>query len=388
MFRSHVIAALALVLLATAAGATPFFMGLGNLPGESDETNPLPRVLFDGRATGVSADGSVVVGASNSASGDEAFRWTAEQGMIGLGDLSGGLFGSFAQAVSADGSIVVGNSANFEPFVWTQAGMVGLGGALVARNVSADGAVVVGQRKLFSVGNEAFRWTSSGGVEGLGDLPGGFVGATAEGVSADGSVIVGTGSSASGNEAFRWTESGGMVGLGDLPGGSFGSFAWDVSADGSTVVGTSHSHLGNELFLWTESGGMVGLGILPGFTVVSGAAMSGDGARIVGQVEYATTEVFLWDAAHGMRLLGDVLTAQGVDLSDWRLTAAVISDDGRWVAGTGFHISAGVDEPWLAFLPEPGSGWLLGLGLLGYLCASARKRRASSAANSCSVRRS
>ncbi len=36
---------------------------------------------------GLSADGSVVVGVSNSASGTEAFRWTAGGGMVGLGDL-------------------------------------------------------------------------------------------------------------------------------------------------------------------------------------------------------------------------------------------------------------------------------------------------------------
>ena len=40
----------------------------------------------------------------------------------------------------------------------------------------------------------------------------------AEGVSADGSVVVGQAISASGPEAFRWTELGGIVGLGDLPG--------------------------------------------------------------------------------------------------------------------------------------------------------------------------
>ena len=47
--------------------------------------------------------------------------------------------------------------------------------------------------------------------------------------------------SASGNEAFRWTSSGGMVGLGDLPGGGFSSDAFGVSYDGSVVVGQSSS---------------------------------------------------------------------------------------------------------------------------------------------------
>lgn len=56
---------------------------------------------------------------------------------------------------------------------------------------------------------------------GLGDFPGGEFGSQAYGVSADGSVVVGFGAPAAPSffEAFRWTSAGGMVGLGDLPGG-------------------------------------------------------------------------------------------------------------------------------------------------------------------------
>ena len=45
----------------------------------------------------------------------------------------------------------------------------------------------------------------------------------------------------SGQEAFRWTSGGGMVGLGGL--GS-SSYAYDISADGSTVVGYAYSPSG------------------------------------------------------------------------------------------------------------------------------------------------
>ena len=58
--------------------------------------------------------------------------------------------------------------------------------------------------------------------------------------------------SASGREAFRWTSDGGMVGLGDLPGGEFTSYATGVSGDGIAVLGLAlptllrrrHKHLG------------------------------------------------------------------------------------------------------------------------------------------------
>lgn len=67
--------------LAAPAAATPFFMGLGDLPGS----------VFQSIAHGVSADGSTVVGWSWSALGAEAFRWTAATGMFGLGLLGFGL---------------------------------------------------------------------------------------------------------------------------------------------------------------------------------------------------------------------------------------------------------------------------------------------------------
>ncbi|MCI0621891.1 MAG: hypothetical protein L0387_09510 [Acidobacteria bacterium] len=54
------------------------FQSLGNLPGGDSS-----------QAYAVSADGSVVVGISSSESGDQAFRWTSKEGMIGLGYLPG-----------------------------------------------------------------------------------------------------------------------------------------------------------------------------------------------------------------------------------------------------------------------------------------------------------
>jgi len=272
---------------------------LGELPGGSRFSH----------AEDVSADGSVIVGQSDSALGDEAFVWTETHGMVGLGDLPGGSFDSEASGVSADGSVVVGaasssaSCASFpyrhEAFRWTQAGgMVGLGdlpgGSFGSRaiDVSADGSVIVGEG-YGQYTLEAFRWTESGGMIGLGDLiPGSYVsGSKAYGVSADGSVVVGGAYSRSGYEAFWWTEADGMVGLGDLPGGTFSSTAWDVSADGSVVVGRSRSASAYEAFIWDKTNGMRNLkdiltrqfGLdLTGWTLNDAYGVSDDGVTIVG----------------------------------------------------------------------------------------------------------
>ncbi len=119
---------------------------------------------------------------------------------------------------------------------------------------------------------------------GLGDLTDGIFSSVAFGVSDDGSVVVGGGSSASGGEAFRWTQAGGMQGLGDLPGGNFGSTAFGVSADGSVVVGRGAvAPFGNEAFRLDYSNHTTlvasdGLGDLPGGFLISNAlGVSGDG---------------------------------------------------------------------------------------------------------------
>jgi probable HAF family extracellular repeat protein len=310
---------------------------------------PINSHSFYYNTTGVSGDGSVVVGTGGIQpyEGDNlyyAFRWTASSGTVGLG---GGNY-SWATAVSGDGSVVVGNDGYAEAFRWTAgSGMVGLGylpGDIYsgANGVSADGAVVVGTSShdinLFF--GQAFRWTAGSGMVGLGHLPG-YTNSTALAVSGNGSVIVGRNgyqeyAGAPGKyQAFRWTASSGMVGLGYLPGGTNSSAA-GVSADGSVVVGTSGSASGTQAFRWTAGSGMVGLGYLPGGNFSSATAVSGDGSVVVGNGGYA--EAFRWTAGSGMQSLWDVLVTNGLSLDPALvLIASGISADGNTIVGSDYY---------------------------------------------------
>ena len=237
-----------------------------------------------------------------------------------------------------------------EVFRWTQAGgMIGLGippglPALTAAGMSADGAVIAADW------GEPFYWTQSGGWVGIGDLPGGKFNADVRGISADGLVIVGRGTSASGYEAYRWTEAGGMVGLGVLPGStSFDSRAYGVSADGSFVVGRARGASGNEPFRWTQSEGMISLA---NFSAIP-REVSADGSIIVGEM-FIVGEgnlAFIWTPNGGVVPLADLLIGQGDDLSHWtRLTdSSGISNDGRTIVGNGININ-GDSEAFLATL--------------------------------------
>ena len=192
--------------------------------------------------------------------------------------------------------------------------------------------------------------------QGLGDLPGGSFSSYANGVSADGSVVVGLSNSVSGQEAFRWTSGGGMVGLGGLTGGNFNSLAFGVSADGSVVVGYSVSASGTEAFRWTSEGGMFGLGDLAGGIFESRAhGVSADGSLVIGFGAGVSVvwEAFIWDAANGMQNLQSVLEGQlGLDLTGWTLNKALgISTDGTTIVGWGTNPDGNI-EAWIATLPS------------------------------------
>ncbi|GBF80883.1 PEP-CTERM sorting domain-containing protein [Aphanothece sacrum] len=377
-------------------GATPamaaFFTGLGDLPGGA----------FSSGALAVSADGSVVVGSGVTPVGEnEAFRWTAESGLVGLGDLPGGNFISTSFGVSADGSVIAGvgssvssstDNGSFPPleaFRWTaETGLVPLGDLpggnffSFSFKVSPDGSVIVGQSSSAS-GLEAFRWTADTGIVGLGDLPGGLFNSVATSTSNDGSIIVGSGSSNNGVEAFIWRADTGLVGLGDLAGGDFFSRATDISTDGSIIVGRSSSAnssagglpisdtSGTEAFIWSADTGLVGLGDLPGGNFFSRSfAVSGDGSIVIGQSESDLgIEPFIWDKNSGIRPLRQLFVDLGLDLTGWgALEVADISNDGSTIVGFGVNPDGNI-EAWVAGIndtqavPEPSS--VLGLLALG-----------------------
>lgn len=230
-----------------------------------------------------------------------------------------------------------------------------------ANGISADGSAVVGY-SYSGVYPEAFRWTRADGMVGLGDLPGGDFRSVADAVSADGSVVVGYSNADAGLEAFRWNEADGMVGLGDLPGGDFSSGAYGVSADGSVIVGGGNSDEGPEAFRWTEADGMVGLGDLNGgdfYSIASG--VSPDGSVVIGNsvtVDYLAMEVgheaFRWTEERGMVGLGDLYggghASYAYDLSDdgTVVVGASVAKKGRYEA---FRWTLGYGMFGMGFLP-------------------------------------
>jgi probable HAF family extracellular repeat protein len=301
----------------------PEFHGVGDLPGGATTSTALA----------VSADGAVAVGGSESSAGAEAFRWTGPGTIQGLGALDPGDFYSVATGVSANGSVIVGATAdgNGRAFRWTSGGgMVGLGrfsclgcdNHALANGVSGNGLVAVGSgadTTLLGIPFiEAARWAGGGtSISGLGHLSGGGDASVAYGASNDGAVIVGESDSSSGTRAFAWRTSGGMLQLPSFAGALIRSQALAISSNASTIVGAVNTSATTaaqlEAARWTGASWatLSLLGDLPGATAdfSSARAATGDGAIIVGVATNAEGEnaAFVWDAAHGMRDLRALL---------------------------------------------------------------------------------
>jgi uncharacterized membrane protein len=134
---------------------------------------------FYSSGLGISTDGSTGVGMGWISCGTEAFYWTDEDGIVGLGQYDGQ--STKAQAVSGDGQLIGGwaQTSNRATCLWDRDGNITLLGSLQAGNdygevqaINNDGTQVVGYCSGNAGNNtEGFVWTEEGGMFGLGVPP-------------------------------------------------------------------------------------------------------------------------------------------------------------------------------------------------------------------------
>lgn len=193
-----------------------------------------------------------------------------------------------------------------------------------ANGVSADGTVVVGFLRI-GTSPQAFRWKPNEGVQLLGTLGG--TRSFANAVSADGRVVVGTAGTADGVfRAFRWSEAEGMHALGS----SEESVAIGVSADGRVIVGgIIHENDIWDAFRWEHATGMEILTTRVSQGVALG--VSADGNTVVGDCAVPGQSIpmspFRWTRFTGLQYI--IPFVDGSALS--------ISPDGRAIVGVIYH---------------------------------------------------
>jgi uncharacterized membrane protein len=285
-------------------------------------------------------DGATFVGID----GGAVFRWSEPVGRTDMGLLPATLSFEVSEAsalrptrVSDDGSTIIGYLGDnpITPrggFIWSPTeGAVVMSSSSGARNIypiptalSSDGSVVVGNELFVDLWSArryetgAFRWTSDTGTVPLDGFQ------VAADVSADGSVVVGTGPYIDEvNQAVRWTQSTGAVELGVLPNSRQpDSGARFVSADGATVVGDAYppdAQLGAKMFSWTEAAGMQQLSTLGDDQMPR--AISADAKVILGMMRTIipgegpfniTWDQFIWTPHAGIQRLPELLASWGV----------------------------------------------------------------------------
>jgi uncharacterized membrane protein len=340
----------AVVVLALAPDITlgqASFIGIGELAGG----------LYTSRALAVSGDGAVVVGDSFDERGPVAFRWTQATGLVSLGRMSPDDYSSHAVGVTVDGSTVGGTSGSFT-FKWTEGGgfvPIVPAGLLFAAAMSADGSVIVGTGPAEGfIGSGPVRWNAVEGVVAMRNHNEHSVGG-AWVVSSTGAAIYGTLQRPGSTSSFQWLPPDAVDTI------SSGLYSWiaDTSADGTIAAGHTLEYFGGQqAFRWSAANLIEKLGALPGDPDYSASSAISDAGDIVFGRAVADPlvgpEAFIWDEQHGMRTLRSwLLDVFGLALNGWILrTAEDISADGSTIVGWGTEPCGG-EQAWILRLTAP-----------------------------------
>ncbi|MEK6703510.1 MAG: hypothetical protein AABZ53_14715 [Planctomycetota bacterium] len=336
--------------------------------------------------TGLSADGRVATGWSDQRRfGNPGFTWTAIGGRADFGLNAGMPAVTFTAGVSSDGGTIAGttrlpSSITNRAYIYSGGIVRNLGtiegyAFSEASGISGDGTVVVGDaRDANFFGSEAFRWTDSGGMQGLGFTRPSHFYSTSMGISRDGRSIVGYSYDGTTTDAFVWTQDHGMQGLRGIDG--LNAHAYGVNATGTVVVGESYvdSHGGNRAVAWVN-GSLVNLGPPPEAGPSFARAVSDDGSVIVGNCVLLSNDqnrAMIWTAAGGSVLLSDYVTGLGVSVpAGWQFFYATsVSADGRTIGGFGGFDGDLHHQGFVVTIPSPPSVLVLYGAIL-----TARRRR-------------
>ena len=352
---------------------------LGDLPGGSNYSF----------AYAINAQGQVA-GYGNVASGEHAFLWDRNIGMLDLGALSDQPGRSIGYGLN-NGSTVVGQSlvvANQHAFrrvpgmsmedLQTFTGPVGTS---QAQGINNSG-VIVGT-SLTALGDRAFVATAPGNMQMIGTLQGSnFNYSYAYGIN-DAGEVVGRSRLGTVEHAFRWTAASGMVDLGDLPAGADSSVAYAIGANGQ-IVGESGAATGTRAFLYRPgAAGLIDLGDLPGgvdqsraFAVNSAGLVVG-GSNVAPDLLAISSHAFIWSVSRSMQDLNDLVDpTDPLRSSTVLVEARGINDSGQIVglASIGGQLHGFLLTP----IPEPETLSLFVFGLVA-IQLTAGFRRGSAA---------
>lgn len=325
--------------------------------------------IIESWASGVSYDGSTIVGQVLTMQGRLAFRWTDSTGMQSLGDLPGGQLYSHATAVSADGSVIVGagqSDIGQEAFVWDE-----VGGMRNVRHILTNqfGADLTGWQLSYVYDVSADGRT----IVGWGSNPQGRTEAWIAVIPEPGTLLLllpliiatcvyrrGALGRARQEKSARHQQSisphiillvsivlcavppahadlppGTFLGIGHYPSSTPRSQGWAVSGDGQTAAGFTRHPENDFPFRWTESEGLsLLLQPAPGNSGFA-TGVNYDGSVIVGGMSGNFPDVgFRWTAEEG------AVPLHAFSFENWSSFAWDVSADGGTIVGAANFVSS------------------------------------------------
>ncbi len=287
-----------------------------------------PPGVTQARVMDMSGDGRQIIGNAAAAGGESAVLWVELAAPEVLPTLPQ-TFWSLATGISADGSAIVGSNRTPQGATyavrWLGATAVedlgSLGGTRAeALDVSADGSVVVGEAEGPANDGRAFRWTPSLGMVDLG-FPGPR--AMASKISHDGSVIIGRTITPGRDQLIRWNAATGPLVLATSATDSSEFEVVAVSADGTAALwmDVESQPLVHSMFYWSNATGVLPLGNNLRLT-----ALSMDGLVASGWTRGAgPTRAVRWSPSAGLAVLDAEASSDAV--------GSLITPDGSTIVG-------------------------------------------------------
>lgn len=346
-----------LTLAGAAAASSATFTPLGHLPG-SDFS----------QATGISNDGQFVGGHSTTATGFAPIIWngtTPQLLTLPPGFEEGG---AFLNALSGDGQTAVALGLAMEGFRgirWDAFGTphvlhTGFGNFSSFNAINFDGSATAGftNQNFMSMESDAVIWTSIGGQQILGDIPGDPNAGSFTAVNDAGTFFGGFG-----NDGVRrpitWDATNGFQVLPGLDGNPAEGMVIEMSSNGSYIAGALGDEMSTVPAYWANGDNLQIIELWAGYEVGEATDITDDGSIVVGNWRLSPFSdelgslAFIWDATNGARPLQEVLVDDyGVDLRGWTLNqVSAISPDGRALAGTGMNAQGDL-EAYKVILPQ------------------------------------
>jgi hypothetical protein len=288
---------------------------------------------------------------------DAAVRWTSPSSVQVLSNV-------YSSAFAINDSGMAGGSANgFQAVIWSSIGAIQQLPRIPVVSYESwvqglnNSGMAAGEATNGSDRTDAFRWSSSGGMQDLGIGLGRAINGAGDEV----------GQNANGDPCV-WPIAGTMIDL-SPPGGRQPGTAFAINSSGVVVGEADKTVVGgfNGAFRWTSVTGMTNLGLLPGTN--KGQALGvNDGEQIVGicvsQIPGFpdVDKPFLWTSTSGMVNLNSLLDSSS---KSWTIQYAGAINNSGEIAGYGIGSSGLRQALLLVPVPEPSAYLLAAIGASG-----------------------